>query len=326
MLSPIRRSWLSASSDASGTAALRTLAKVMQIARGVVVLVVLSVNTILLSLVLFVCALAKLLSPNAATLGRVRRFLAKLPVLWISVNNALFTLMRITHWDVEVPRGLSSKGCYAVISNHQTWADVLVLQRSFNRRLPFFRFFVKGSLIWLPVLGQAWWALDMPFMKRYSKELMARRPELKGKDLENARTACEKFRGMPVAIMNFPEGTRFSEGKRMGRESSYRNLLEPRIGGIGQVFYALGEELDALVDVTILYTGGDRAAPPNLWRLVSGQIPRVVVRTRHLPIPGHLLGRNFASDLEFRGELEAWVRHLWRQKDELITELRHARD
>jgi hypothetical protein len=207
----------------------------MQIARGVVVLVVLSVNTILLSLVLFVCALAKLLSPNAATLGRVRRFLAKLPVLWISVNNALFALMRITRWDVEVPRGLSSKGCYAVISNHQTWADVLVLQRSFNRRLPFFRFFVKESLFWLPVLGQAWWALDMPFMKRYSKELMARRPELKGKDLENARTACEKFRGMPVAIMNFPEGTRFSEGKRMGRESSYRNLLEPRIGGIGQV-------------------------------------------------------------------------------------------
>jgi 1-acyl-sn-glycerol-3-phosphate acyltransferase len=319
MQSPIRRSWLSASSDASGTAALLILTKVMQVARGVVVLLVLGVNTILLSLVLFVCAFAKLLAPNAATLARVRRFLAKLPVLWISVNNGLFALMRITRWDVEVPPGLNSEGCYAVVSNHQSWADILVLQRSFNRRLPFFRFFVKSSLIWLPILGQAWWALDMPFMKRHSKELLARRPELKGQDLENARKTCEKFTDIPVAMMNFPEGTRISEHKRLGRESSYRNLLEPRIGGIGQVFYALGEQLDALVDVTILYTGTDPAAPLSLWRLVSGQIPRVVVRARQLQIPAHLLGRNFATDLEFREELAAWVRHLWREKDELIS-------
>jgi len=311
---PTRSAWSRVISEPT-----RLLSRAADAARGGIVLLALGLNTILLTLVLLLCAIAKLLAPTEAARSGVRRFLARLPVAWIAINNGLFTVMRITEWDIELPPGLSRDGCYLVLSNHQSWADVLILQRSFNRRLPFFRFFVKSSLIWLPILGQAWWALDMPFMKRHSKELLARRPELRGQDLENARKTCEKFRDMPVAMMNFPEGTRISEHKRLGRESSYRNLLEPRIGGIGQVFYALGEQLDALVDVTILYTGTDPAAPLSLWRLVSGQIPRVVVRARQLQIPAHLLGRNFATDLEFREELAAWVRHLWREKDELIS-------
>ena len=298
---------------------MKVLSTIVQVARGATVLVALTANTILLSLVLFVCSIAKLLAPTASALNHIRRFLAKLPVLWISVNNGVFALMRVTRWDIEVPSGLKRDGCYLVVSNHQSWADVVVLQRSFNRRLPFFRFFVKSALIWLPFLGQAWWALDMPFMKRYSKDELARRPELKGKDLENAHLACEKFRDMPVAIMNFPEGTRFAGAKRGSGDGAYRHLLEPRIGGIGQVFYALGEELDALIDVTIVYAGTGRAANPTLWRLVSGQIPRVLVRARQVEIPAALRGRNFRTDLEFRRDLEAWVERLWRAKDELLA-------
>jgi 1-acyl-sn-glycerol-3-phosphate acyltransferase len=284
---------------------------------------VITVSTIVLTIILCVFSIAKFLVPEGAVRNRVRRFLAGLAVMWISINNLVFTILRLTQWDIELPDGLDRKGCYLVSSNHQSWVDIVVLQRCFNRRLPFFRFFIKNSLIWVPFLGIAWWALDMPFMHRISKEKAKRRPGLKGRDLENARIACEKFREVPVAMMNFPEGTRFSIEKRDGGKSSYQNLLQPRIGGTGQVFYALADQLDALIDVTIVYPGEGKDGPaPTFWHLVSGQIPRIVVRATQREIPRELLGRNFRSDREYRLELEAWANDLWLEKDALITELK----
>jgi len=270
--------------------------------------------------IILVCSIAKLLVPEGSALNRVRKFLARLPVVWISINNGVFTLMRITEWRIEIPPGLNRNGCYLVLSNHQSWVDVLVLQRAFNRQLPFFRFFVKSTLIWLPFFGQVWWALDMPFMKRYSRQQLEQNPELKGRDLENAQQACEKFRDIPVSMMNFPEGTRFTVSKRDRAEVPYRNLLEPRIGGIGQVLFALADELDTLIDVTIIFPGRDRATTPTLWQLVSGQIPKIVVQAREVAIPDTLRGRNFRTDPEFRRELEQSVNQLWLEKDELIQD------
>jgi len=283
------------------------------------------VNTIVLTVVLCLLAIGKLLVRSDTAINRLRRILAGLAVTWISINNWTFNLMRVTHWDIEIPSGLDVDGCYLVCSNHQSWVDILVLQRAFNRHLPFFRFFLKSSLIWVPFLGVAWWALDMPFMKRASRETMKRRPNLKGKDLEAARIACEKFHDIPVSMMNFPEGTRFTEAKRDRAESVYKNLLNPRIGGIGQVLYALSGPLDAMMDVTIVYPPqeGSRTAP-TFWQFVSGQVPRIVVRARQREIPSHLLGRNFRTDLEFRAELESWVNGIWLEKDELVASLNRS--
>jgi 1-acyl-sn-glycerol-3-phosphate acyltransferase len=293
--------------------------------KGVSALVVITASTIVLTVVLCIFSIAKFLVPEGAVRNRVRRFLAGMAEFWISINNFVFDILRLTQWDIEVPQGLDRNGCYFVSSNHQSWVDIVVLQRCFNRRLPFFRFFLKSSLIWVPFLGVAWWALDMPFMRRVSKEKARRRPGLKGKDLENARIACEKFREIPVAMMNFPEGTRFSVEKRDRGKSPYQNLLQPRIGGTGQVFYALAEQLDALIDVTIVYPGeGKNALAPTFWHLVSGQIPRIIVRATQREIPPELLGRNFSSDRGYRRDLEAWANDLWLEKDAFIAELRQA--
>jgi len=280
------------------------------------------VSTIVLTVTLCILSISKFLVPAGPALNAVRKFLAGLAVTWISINNFVFTALRLTKWDIEIPQGLNRNGCYLVSSNHQSWVDVVVLQRCFNRRLPFFRFFLKSPLIWVPFLGQAWWALDMPFMQRASREKLARRPGLKGKDLENARKACEKFRDIPVAMMTFPEGTRFSPEKRDDRNSPYKNLLLPRIGGIGQVLYALGDQLEALIDVTIVYSQGEGSVTaPTFWQLVSGQIRRIVVRVEQREIPKQLRGRNFRTDREFRRELESWVNQFWLEKDGLISGL-----
>ncbi len=293
----------------------------MGIIKGVVALLALSVSTIVLTLLICVLAIGKLLAPSEHARNSVRRLLAGIAEAWISFNNAALSLYK-TEWDVQIPDRLDRRGCYLVNCNHQSWVDIPVLQRCFNRRLPFLRFFLKSQLIWVPFLGPAWWALDFPFMKRVSREQAARKPGLKGKDLENARIACEKFRAIPVAMMNFPEGTRFTAAKREASKSPYQNLLIPRIGGIGQVLYALAEPLDGLVDVTIVYFDiGGSVSAPTLWQLLSGQVGKIVVRAELREIPDDLRGRNFRTDPVFRHQLNHWIEANWQNKDEFISQL-----
>ena len=279
----------------------------------------------MLTTVLCILAIPKWLAPTAAIRDFFRRHLAKLAELWISVNNGILSLYRQTEWDLDIPAGLDRMGCYLVSCNHRSWVDILVLQRCFNRRLPLLRFFLKRELIRVPFLGVAWWALDFPFMRRDSKAELARRPGLKGRDLENARKACEKFRNIPVAMMNFPEGTRFSISKRDRSNSPFRNLLLPRIGGMGQVLYALSDQLDALIDVTIIYPEADPAArAPTFWDLLTGRVPQIVARARQREIPANLLGRDFRADPQFRRDLEAWMMRMWEEKDALISQLQSS--
>ena len=299
--------------------------KAGQIARGASSLLLITISTIVLTSTIFVLAIGKFLTPPGAVQNFVRKILAGIAELWISINNFLLSLSRKTKWNVEIPQTLDRRGCYLVNSNHQSWVDILVLQRCFNRRLPLLRFFLKSELIRVPFLGIAWWALDFPFMKRASKAQLARQPGLKGKDLENARKACEKFRDIPVAMMNFPEGTRFSVEKRDAGKSPYKNLLLPRIGGVGQVLFALSDQLDALIDVTIVYPrDGQSEAAPTFWQLLTGQVPEIIVRAEQREIPAHLLGRNFRKDREFRRDLESWSNGLWLEKDQLISSIQKS--
>lgn len=292
------------------------MGKVFTALKGAVALLVIGLNTIVFSTLVCIGALFRFIAPTAKARARVRHWLARLVELWVSINNGVFALFRQTRWDIEIPQNLDYQGCYLVSCNHQSWVDILVLQRCFNRRLPLLRFFLKKELFWVPFLGLAWWSLDFPFLQRYSKSQIASNPGLQVKDLENARKACEKFREIPVAMMSFPEGTRFSEQKRQESNSHYQRLLKPRIGGIGQVLYALGDQLDGLIDVTIAYPAGQSGAlPPTFWQLVSGQIPQIIVRAKNREIPAELLGREFRRDKTFRRDLQAWVDQQWLEKD-----------
>ena len=301
------------------------LTKAGQIARGASILLLISVNTVVLTSTIIVLSGGKFLTPAGAAQDFVRRVLAAIAELWISINNVLLSRYTKTRWDVEIPQDLNRNGCYLVNSNHQSWVDILVLQRCFNRRLPLLRFFLKSQLIRVPFLGLAWWALDFPFMKRASRAQLARQPGLQGKDLESARKACEKFRDIPVAMMNFPEGTRFSIAKRDAGNSPYKKLLLPRIGGVGQVLFALSDQLDALIDVTIVYPrDGQSETAPTFWQLLCGQLPQIIVRAEQREIPAHLLGRNFRKDRKFRRDLESWSSGLWLEKDRLISNIQKS--
>ena len=300
----------------------RPLSGFAALVKGCAALAAITISTIAHTLVLYLLAIPKWLAPRESVRNRVRLLLARIAENWIAVNNRVLSLYRQPDWQTQIPAGLDRSGCYLVSCNHRSWVDILVLQRCFNRRLPLLRFFLKRELIRVPFLGLAWWALDFPFMRRASAATLERRPELKGRDLERARKACEKFRTLPVAMMNFPEGTRFSPGKRDRYGSAFRHLLTPRIGGMGQVLYALGDQLDALIDVTIVYPGaGPGTRPPTLWNLLTGRVPRVVLTAERRDIPADLRGRDFRADPEFRRRLEDWMTQLWTEKDALIAKL-----
>lgn len=125
---------------------------------------------------------------------------------WCEGLAVLLHLNPHLQWEVHGLEGLSKKNWYLLICNHRSWADIVVLCVLFRKHIPMNKYFLKQQLAWVPFLGLACWALDMPFMKRYSRAYLLRHPERRGKDVETTRRSCEKFRLHPTTIVNFVEG------------------------------------------------------------------------------------------------------------------------
>jgi len=276
-----------------------------------------ALNTILHATPLLTLAVCKALLPVASVRASLSRWLVVLAESWIGVNSALirrFTPTRIRTVGLE---SLRYEGWYLVLSNHQSWVDIPILQAAFNRRVPFLKFFLKRQLIWVPVLGLAWWALDFPFMRRHSKAELERRPELRGQDLQATRRACERFRQLPVSVMNFVEGTRFTTAKHEAQQSPYAHLLKPKAGGVAFVLGAMGDCLQAILDVDIVYPAGR----PSLVELMSGRVTEVIVQVQRLPVPKDLVGGDYEGDAAYRDRFQTWINALWRAKDARLAAL-----
>lgn len=275
-------------------------------------------NTLVHALPLLLVALFKALLPFERLRHASNRVLTDLAERWIAVNSGMIDRFTRTRFQVELPASLLPEGHYLVLANHQSWVDIVVLQKIFNRRVPFMRFFLKRQLFWVPVLGLAWWALDFPFMGRYSRKEIAKNPELGRRDMEVTRRACEKFRSIPVSVMNFVEGTRFTSEKHAGQQSPYRHLLKPKSGGVAFVIDAMGDTLRAVLDVTIVYPGGR----PTMVDLLGGRIPEVRVSVRERAIPEELIGGSYQEDRAYRARFQQWMNGLWDAKDTEIERLK----
>lgn len=285
--------------------------------RGLFTISLLTVNVIAWCLVLFTVALLKFVVPIPAWRKWTSRAMTALAEGWIGTNNALFRAMGALPLDTRGFEGLSTRDWYLVVSNHRSWVDILVLQAVFNRRIPFLKFFLKQQLIWVPFLGVAWWALDFPFMRRYSPAYLEKHPEHRGKDLEVTRRACGKFRVIPTSVMNFVEGTRYTPQKHAALDSPYRNLLPPRPGGVSFVLSAMGGTLHSMLDVTIVYTSGT----PSLWDLCCGRVSTVIVDLRRRAIEAWIAAGDYAGDPAFRERFKTWLGGIWADKDRTLESL-----
>ncbi len=250
------------------------------------------------------------------------QLLDKLASGWITLNGWHQKLLTRTHIRVSGDfEQLSRDEWYMLVANHQSWVDIMILVRTLNGRIPYVKFFFKKELLWVPVLGQALWAMDFPIMTRRSKKQIERNPNLANEDLERTRHACEMYRHSPVTIINFLEGTRFTPAKHRAQGETYRHLLQPKAGGLAFTLAAMNGQLRQLLDVTIAYPDGR----PSFWEYACGRVRRVDLHIRSMPITDDLIG-DYPGNPEFRQRFQAWVNDLWREKDQRIESLINDRE
>jgi len=271
------------------------------------------VNVAFWGTLVFLGGMVKLLTFGDAR-RRVILALSWLAERWVGVNDRLFDGFLETRWQIEGVEGLRRDGHYLLISNHISWVDIFAVLRAFHLRAPFIRFFLKHALIWSPIVGQAAWALEFPFMRRYSPEYLAQHPEKRGRDLETTKKACRRYRQLPVSILNFVEGTRFDRQKHEDQQSPYRHLLRPRVGGIGFVLASMSEQLDAIYDVTVVYPKRD----VTIFDFLANRLPWIRVQARRIEIPEELRSAAITEPGEARDRFKQWVEEIWRQKDAAI--------
>ncbi|MGZ6222891.1 MAG: acyltransferase [Syntrophales bacterium] len=284
---------------------------------GIMSFLLLSLNVIFWCTILFIFALLKLALPIKPIRVILDHILNGIGTNWISCNSGWMRLTQKTSWDVQGVDRLTYRGWYLVNSNHQSWVDIFVLQHLLNRKIPFLKFLIKQELIYVPVIGLAWWALEFPFMRRHSSGYLAKHPEMRSKDLETMRKACAKFSRIPTSIMNFPEGTRFTKAKHDKQHSPYQFLLKPRAGGLALSLSTMGEKFQSLLDVTIVYPDG----APGFWDFLCGRVKRIMVRMQQLPIPKQFIGSDYENDPDCRNSFQQWLSELWKEKDSQIGQL-----
>ena len=241
---------------------------------------------------------------------------------WLSINNWLIDhILPNTQWDITVDDDLdlNMQGRYLMTCNHQSWVDTTVNQYFGLTRMPLTRFFTKWELIFIPFVGQAFKILGFPMMKRHSKAQIAKNPELKFRDMEEARKSCEQLLSQPFTLLNYLEGTRFTLEKHQQQNSPYTHLLKPKAGGLALALDILGDKIDALMDMTIVYPNG----APGYGEFWLGDVPRIAVNMRKINIPDWVLGGNYEDDAEYRERFQAWVDELWTEKDQLISAMKN---
>lgn len=288
-----------------------------KLTRGLAVGSVITGNTIAHGVPILTLGLTKLFKQSP----KVDETNVNLANNWISVNNwVIDRVLADTRWDIQIDPELELKqdGRYIMSCNHQSWVDTTVNQYVGRSRMPLTRFFTKWELIFIPVAGQAFKILGFPMMKRHTKSQIAKNHELKHQDIVEARKSCEQLLSQPFTLLNFIEGTRFTPEKHKQQKSPYQHLLRPKAGGLALALSILGHQVDALVDMTIVYPDGI----PGYGEFWLGEVPRVVVHLRKIEIPAWIFEGNYEEDREFRAKFCQWLSQRWQEKDALIADIK----
>lgn len=291
------------------------------ILRAIIAIIIIAVNMLTIPvLVIFLAILTKIMPISLIKKSLYQLSHRTLPDLWVAINSFAMDVASTTEWEIIQHGELNRDGWYFLTCNHQSWLDIMVLQRIFLRKIPMLKFFMKQELLWtLPIGGLACYMLDFPFMKRHNKEFLKKHPEQRDKDIETTRKSCEKYKYQPIVVMNYVEGTRFTEEKHRVRQSPYKNLLPPKAGGIALVLATMSDYIHHIIDTTIIY----HTKTPSLSNFFFGKTKKITVHYEVIPVPNELLG-DYYHDKEFRLSFQQWLNKRWQKKDQLIDQIKDA--
>jgi len=288
--------------------------------RGAICLILYLLAMIVVAASVIIFALPIKLIPIKSWRYHANKLLLKLPTLWMDLNKLIMLLSTYNKIDIHGADELNAETWHIMLANHSSWLDILIVGCVFKHKLPTLKFFMKKELLWtLPLAGLACYLLGYPFLDRHTAKDIRKNPALKGKDIETAKQACNKFKAYPTTVMSFVEGTRFSEEKRQKQLSPYQYLLKPKIGGLAVVLNELKDELSDIVNVTIHYSEKEL----SLWQFVCGNFTKIHVYYEVLPITDDMIG-DYYTDRMFRKQLQRWANDVWERKDTLLGSLRET--
>lgn len=274
-------------------------------------------NTAICSVGICICAVFKLILPVQRLKNAMTDASNRIMWVWATLNKGILLLTNRVTWEIEGGDELRKNGWYLMISNHLSWTDIVVLCSVFKDRIPMPKFFLKQQLLYVPFVGMACWALDMPFMRRYSREYLLRHPEKRGQDLNTTRRSCERFIHNPTTVVNYVEGTRFTPEKCKKSRSPYQHLLAPKSGGIAYTLAAMGEQFENVIDVTLAYPDNQNSPFRDM---LMGKMRRIVVHIRVLPVDDALLGDYF-NDKPYKRQFQKWLGDVWQEKDAALNKI-----
>lgn len=274
------------------------------------------INAAVIGSSIFLLGIVKLLVPIKPITIVLNFLINALWRAWALFNLLIINLTNPVDWQIDGQDKLDKKGWYLLICNHISWVDIMVLTQLALNRLPSPKFFLKNELKRVPFVGMAAWAMDMPFMKRYSRSYIEKYPEKKGQDIISTKHSCEKFKNIPTTIINFVEGTRYTESKKAKTNSKFEHLLEPRAGGIAFTLSAMGHLFSGMLNVTLNYPDNEEPAKDMLL----GRMKRIQVKVELLEVTEAQKGDYF-NDEEHRAKFQSWLNELWQKKDKLLGQL-----
>lgn len=282
---------------------------------GIISFSVLFFNTFLLAFLMIPLGIIKFFIPLKNFRASLTKFIIKIGEIWISINSLWVIGFHRPNIEINGLEEFDKDSWYLATSNHQSAADIFLVQQLTNRKIPMLKFFIKYVLAYVPVIGLCWWALDMPFLRRYTIERLKKNPSLKGKDYKKMKKSLEHYSLHPVSIFSYAEGTRFTEKKHLKQNSPYKNLLRPKEGGLA-VALSNVPNIKYLIDMTFIYESKKK----GFWYYLCGRMNNIKIYISKIEIPSKFINEDLATNDSLRSDFKIWLNSIWSDKDKLITE------
>jgi 1-acyl-sn-glycerol-3-phosphate acyltransferase len=285
---------------------------------GILFLSLLILYTLMGCVPMYLAGFSGMLFPGTAYKCWTKKIIKWVATTWIRANRLQMQFWHDTTFIADLPQTITPDGQYIAIANHQSWVDIFVVQNTLVDCAPMIKFFLKEELRYLPGVGQAALFLDMPFMKRHSKRDLIKNPKNRRQDFETTRRAVSSYLDIPLTLLNFAEGTRFTPKKKTYSQSPYNHLLPPKVGGIALAMGIFDGRVKTLLDATIVYPNGIG----SFWSFMCGKLKTVHLEILERPIPEVFQSKDYNSDANFRTTFQSWIRDIWSEKDARIQEIK----
>ena len=278
----------------------------MAIFQGILSVTYLSLLTIVACTPLYVMGLVRLLVPLRSWQRMLSAPMDSIIDFWVSGNRLWNKTFNLLPMLIETDGMDFSRGrWYVVVSNHQSWTDIMVLQQCLRPLVPPLKFFTKRELIWVPGVGLAMWFLGFPYVFRFTREQAEQDPSLRVRNEKAMAKSAQRFADRPICVLSFVEGTRFTQEKHARTQSHYKHLLKPKVGGIVNTLSSMEGLGPAVLNATISYKG----SVPGFWQYLCGTGRGVKLYLQAESTPTDL-GRDSVSD---------WIDDLWSKKDDFLA-------